>query len=153
MKLLKLIGHSLVLASTLSSPAFANDTFEKSEDAIEYRKKAFSMIHFQFSNMGDMIKGKKPFDLEQFQIRASNTAALSLMPWEAFIVGSDEGKTDALPNIWKNSHDFNEKIESFKADSKRLLTAAKNGNVDTIRPAFMNLAKNCKGCHQSFKKD
>ena len=35
---------------------------EKHEDAIEYRKAAFQLIRYQISDMGDMLKGKIPFD-------------------------------------------------------------------------------------------
>ena len=93
---------TVTLFSCLAATAQANTMFESAEDAIEYRQASFQLIRFQIGNMGDMLKGKVPFDAEVFKQRAHNAAQLSQMPWEAFIDGSDKGNTDALPAVWSN---------------------------------------------------
>ena len=96
----------LFLGATLCALTFgatANSVFEEPSDAIEYRQAAFSMIRVQIGDMGDMLKGKVPFDAERFKHRANNAAALSKMPWEAFVAGSDKGETSALPAIWSDN--------------------------------------------------
>ncbi len=81
MKLKQLVVGAML--STMALGASANSVFEEPSDAIEYRQAAFSMIRVQIGDMGDMLKGKVPFDAERFQKRADNAAALSKMPWKA----------------------------------------------------------------------
>ena len=41
----------------------------------------------------------------------------------------------------------------FQSDALALQAAAKTGDQATIKPAFGNFAKNCKGCHEQYKAD
>ncbi|MFU2510433.1 c-type cytochrome [Pseudoalteromonas sp. ASV78] len=144
----------LLLGATLSALTFgatANSAFEKPSDAIEYRQAAFSMIRVQIGDMGDMLKGKVPFDAERFQQRANNAAALSKMPWEAFVAGSDKGDTSALPAIWSDNATFMKKAAAFQQYADELAVAAQTGDKKVIAKAFGPWAKGCKDCHTSFK--
>tara|TARA_Y100001956_G_C4117490_1_gene185663 strand:+ start:945 stop:1424 length:480 start_codon:yes stop_codon:yes gene_type:complete len=139
------------LVGALSSQANAQSMFEKPEDAIEYRKATFQLIRYQIGDMGDMLKGKVPFDAKRFQQRADSAAALSSMPWEAFTADSQKGDTGALPAIWSDRATFDKKAEQFAKYAKALAVAAQSGDKKEIGPAFRNWAKGCKDCHKSFK--
>lgn len=147
----KLLVGALFAALT-STAASANSVFEKPEDAITYRQAAFQMIRVQIGDMGDMLKGKVPFDAERFKTRAHNAAALSAMPWEAFVEGSDKGDTEALPAIWSDRATFDGKASAFAQYAVELAAAADTGDQDKIKAAFGNWAKGCKDCHKSFKE-
>lgn len=140
-----------VLLSTLTLSANAQSMFEKSEDAIEYRKSTFQLIRFQIGDMGDMLKGKVAFDAERFQKRADAAATLSALPWEAFTRDSQKGDTSALPAIWTDRATFDKKAAKFAEYAEALAIAAKSGDKKEIGPAFRNWAKGCKDCHKSFK--
>lgn len=145
---------TLLLTSLLTGLSFnvqASSLFEKPEDAIEYRKAAFQLIRYQIGDMGDMLKGKVPFDAERFKQRANNAAHLSAMPWEAFPAGSDKGATDALPAIWSDRATFDKKAQAFADYAQKLAVAAESGDKKVIGAAFKNWAKGCKDCHNSFK--
>ncbi|MBQ4849957.1 cytochrome c [Pseudoalteromonas sp. MMG012] len=146
----KLIILSAFL-STLSTNVLANSLFDKPEDAIEYRKAAFQLIRYQIGDMGDMLKGKVPFNADKFAQRANNAASLSSLPWEAFITGSGKGDTSALPAIWSDRAKFDAKAKSFAEYAQALAVAAQSGDKKIIEPAFKNWAKGCKDCHKSFK--
>lgn len=139
------------LLSTCALSATAKSVFEEPSDAIEYRQAAFSMIRVQIGDMGDMLKGKVPFDAERFQQRANNAAALSKMPWEAFVAGSDKGDTSALPAIWSDNETFMKKAAAFQQYADELAVAAQTGDKKVIAKAFGPWAKGCKDCHTSFK--
>lgn len=143
-----ILGALLLTAAT---SATAQTVFEKPEDAIDYRQSVFSLIRVQIGDMGDMLKGKVPFDAERFEKRANNAAALSSMPWEAFVDGSNDGDTDALPAIWEDRATFDKKAQAFAQYAQELAVAAKSGDQSVIKPAFANWAKGCKDCHKSFK--
>lgn len=145
--------NKLIIAAAIFSPmlANANPAFKKSEDAIEYRQHAFQLIRTQIGNMGDMLKGKVPFDAETFKMRANNAAALSKMPWEAFVVGSDKGDTGALATVWSKNDVFMEKANAFADYADKLAVAAQSGDKKLIKAAFGAWAKGCKDCHKQFK--
>jgi len=140
-------------ASLLTLPTIANTAFEKPSDAVEYRQSAFSMIGTQIGDMGAMLKGKVPFDAKRFAMRANNAAALSKMPWEAFIAGTEMGKakTSALPEVWSDNEKFMKKATAFQQYADELATVAATGDKKKIGKAFGNWAKGCKDCHKSFK--
>ncbi|KPM75197.1 MULTISPECIES: cytochrome c [unclassified Pseudoalteromonas] len=149
MKLKQLVVGAML--STMAFGASANSVFEEPSDAIEYRQAAFSMIRVQIGDMGDMLKGKVPFDAERFQKRADNAAALSKMPWEAFVAGSDKGDTSALAAVWSDNETFMKKAVAFQQYADELAVAAQSGDKKVIGKAFGAWAKGCKDCHKSFK--
>jgi cytochrome c556 len=78
-------------------------------------------------------------------------AQLSKLPLEGFIAGSYEGDTDALPAIEQNWDKFEGGMNMFAEKADALAAAAKTGDMDQIRPAFGEVGKTCKGCHDNFK--
>lgn len=142
----------LCLSALLAFGASANN-FESADDAIHYRQSAFGLIAYQFGDMSAMLKGKKEFNADVFAKRAENVAALSKLPAEGFIAGSDKGNTEALGKIWENQADFDSRMSEFQENAAKLAVAAKGTDKDAIKAAFMNTGKSCKGCHDNYKKD
>ncbi|MBQ4834073.1 cytochrome c [Pseudoalteromonas sp. MMG010] len=140
-----------ILLSTCALSVSANTAFKEPSDAIKYRQAAFSMISVQIGDMGAMLKGKVPFDAEQFKMRANNAAALSKMPWEAFYAGTDKGDTSALAAIWSENEAFVKKAAAFAENADKLALAAQTGEKAKIGKAFGAWAKGCKDCHKQFK--
>ncbi len=149
---MKKIILTLVAGATLATAAQAAN-FDNNAEAIHYRQSAFGIIAHNFGDMAAMLKGKKPFDQQVFEQRAANVAALAAIPAEGFIPGSDKGETEALSKIWQDKGDFDAIMKKFQKASAELAIAAKSGDKKAIKMAFKNTAKNCKGCHDSYKKD
>lgn len=142
-----------LVASALIIPSVLAHTFKNTDHAIEYRQKGFSLIAYNFGNMSAMLKGDIEYDAEVFAQRAANVAALSKLPHEGFIDGSDKGNTDALAKIWSNKADFDAKMTEFQNNAATLAQVAQVGDRNDIRKAFGNTGKSCKGCHDVYKKD
>jgi len=142
-----------VATTAMMIPAVLANNFKEPADAIEYRQAALSLIGYNFGDMGEMLKGKKPFDAAVFSARADNVAALSKIPHEGFIVGSDKGDTEALAKIWSEKADFDSKMTAFQDNAAALAVAAKSSDKNNIKQAFSNTGKSCKGCHDEYKKD
>ena len=143
---------ALVTSTTLVANVQAHN-FKNTGDAIEYRQSAFSLLAYNFGNMGAMLKGKKAFDAQIFAMRADNVAALSKLPLEGFIPGSDKGDTEALAKIWTDMSDFDAKMQQLQKDAAALAILAKADDKKMLKQAFVTTAKNCKGCHDIYKKD
>ncbi|SIQ57213.1 c-type cytochrome [Marinobacterium stanieri] len=138
------LAGALAMASTVAVAV-------KPEDAIDYRQGVFQAIKWHFGTMGAMVKGKMDYDADDFTRRAEIVSQLSHLPWEGFVEGSYSGDTDALPAIADNWDKFEGGSNMLMEKTAALATAAKTGDMDQIRPAFGEVGKTCKGCHDNFK--
>ena len=142
---------SALIALMLALPAAAQ--FAKPEDAIKYRKAAFTVMGNHFARVGAMASGRAPYDAKAALENADIVAAMGKLPWAAFTEGSDKGETRAKPEIWKDSAKFKEAADKMQAELTKLDVAAKAGNLDALKTAFGPAAATCKGCHDNFRKD
>ncbi|PQJ84729.1 MULTISPECIES: c-type cytochrome [Aliivibrio] len=145
--------QAMVIASTLfATTSVLAHTFDEPNKAIKYRQAAFTMIAGNVSEMGDMVKGKTEWSDVIFAKRANQLSQLTLMPLDAFYVeGSDKGKTNALPEVWKNFPDFEARLAQFQEDAAALASISGKGDKAAIRKAFGKTVKNCKACHTDYK--
>lgn len=134
-----------LLAGSLN--VYANEV----EDAIEYRQGVFQAMKWYFGPMAAMAKGEIEYDAAEFTRRAEMLSQLSHMPEEGFIAGSDSGDTDALPEIWENKDKFSAGFDKLQETTAVLAEASKSGDMNTIMPAFGEVGKTCKGCHDNFR--
>ncbi len=138
-----------VLALGTATAAVAMD---KNDRAIAARQAAFTLMAANFGPMGAMAKGKMPFDQEQFALRSANLELLSKMPWEFFIPGSDQGKSESKPEVWSNTADFKEKADKLQQEVAKLVEVSKGGDQQAMFAQFGETAKTCKSCHKEYKK-
>ena len=74
------------------------------------------------------------------------------LPWAAFAEGTDKGETRAKPEIWTDQAKFNEDAEKLQAETAKLPTAAKTGNLDNIK-ALPATARHLQGLPRRFRKE
>ena len=148
----KALSIALAAAAIVSAaPAMAQ--FQKPEDAIKYRKAAFTVTAAHFSRIGAMANGRVPFDAKVAAENAALVETMSKLPWHAFGPGTDKGDTRALPAIWTEQAQFKAGADKFQAEAAKLNAAAKTGNLDAIKTAFGAVGQTCKACHDSYRKD
>ena len=140
---------SAAMAITLALPAQAQ--FAKPEDAVKYRKAAFSVMATHNQRLAQMAQGKVPFDAKTALENAEVVATMAKLPWAAFPEGSDMGETKAKSEVWKQNAKFKEASDKFQSDAAKLLAAAKTGKEDAFKTAFTASSGNCKACHDDFK--
>lgn len=140
-----------IAAGTLASPAMAQ--FQKPEDAIKYRKAAFTVMATHFSRVGAMASGRVPFDAKVAADNMAVVETMSKLPWDGFGPGTDKGDTRALPVIWTEQAKFKAAGDKMQAEIAKLNAAAKTGNLDAIKASFGAAGASCKACHDDFRKD
>ena len=149
MKTLASLAAAAVLIA-LSAPASAQ--FAKPEDAIHYRQGALAVMGTHFGRLGEMVKGKVPFDAKAAQDNAAIVAEMAKLPWAAFGPGTDKGgNTKAKSEIWTEQAKFKTGSDKLIAETDKLLTASKTGNLDALKTSFLATADSCKSCHDAFK--
>jgi cytochrome c556 len=131
-----------------------NATFNKAQDAIRYRQAVMTLIGQHFGSMGQVVKGKQPYNQTSFAAEAAVFEMLSKMPWDAFLYPeSDRGKTKLKSKALKNKDDFMLAARKFEDETAKLATAAKTGDLNAIKAQFGAAANTCKGCHSEFKSN
>ncbi len=142
----------LILLAALASASAAADPPSKGEEAIEYRHSVYHVIRWNVRKMDAVIEGKVAYDKDAFATEASRVAVLATMLPEGFPEGSYiEGKTHAKPEIWTHRAEFDELMTRLAQKSAALADVAQGGDLAKVTPAFNELAKACKYCHDKFK--
>ena len=137
------------LSLALLSP-LAQAQFSKPEDAIKYRQSSFTVMANHFSRIGAVVKGEKPFNKDEVAANAAVVASLSHLPWSAFGPGTEGGK--AQPEIGKEADKFKAASDKMQKAVADLNTAAKSGDLETIKKAFGATGQTCKACHDNYRK-
>jgi cytochrome c556 len=135
----------------LAAPASAQ--FAKPEDAIKYRRAAFTVLGTHFGRVAAMANGRVPFDAKAAAANAEIAAFAAPLPYTGFVEGSDKGDTRALPVVWTERDKFNAAANRMQQEIAKLNTIAKAGNIETLRAQVGEAGKACKACHDDYRKE
>lgn len=141
---------TLLLAATTAAPAAAQ--FAKPEEALRYRKAAFTVMSVNFVRVAAMANGRQPFDPKAVADSAEVAAMMSKLPYTAFGDGTDKGDTQARPEVWTEKAKFKAAAERSQNDLAKLSQVAKGGDQATIKAAVSAAAQSCKACHVDFRR-
>lgn len=144
---------ALAAAGALLASGASAQNFQKPEDAIKYRRSAMTVLATHFGVLGAMANGRVPFDAQVAARNADIVAMVSHLPFAGFVPGSDKGETRAKPEVWSENAKFKAGAEKMQDAVGKLATAAKSGNLDTMKAAFGPAAQTCKACHDDFRKE
>ncbi len=146
-----LMTAAALLGGAVALPAAAQ--FAKPEDAIKYRKAAFTVMAAHFGRVAAMANGRVPFDAKVAADNAEIATVMSKLPYAGFVPGSDKGDTKAEPKIWTEMDKFNAGATKMQEEMAKLNVAAKGGNLDAIKAAVGETGKSCKACHDNYRKE
>ena len=152
----RLLPSMLMAAAALAGVATALPAaaqFAKPEDAIKYRKAAFTVMAAHFGRVAGMANGKIPFDAKMAADNAEIATMMSKLPYAGFVDGSDKGDTKAEPKIWTERDKFNAAATKMQEEMVKLNVVAKGGNIDAIKAAVGDTGKACKACHDTYRKE
>ncbi len=145
-----LFAAAAVIGLVSALPASAQ--FQKPEDAVKYRKAAFTVMGAHFGRIGAMAQGKVPFDGAAAAANAEIVAHMSKLPYAGFVEGtSGTEKGMAKPVVWTERAKFDAAAKKMQDEVAKLAVAAKANNADTLKAAFGSAASACKACHDDFR--
>lgn len=152
---MKRLVLATVLASVAAAASFAAAPvqFQKSEDAVKYRKATFVVMQNHLARIGAMVKGSAPYDAPTAAANAEIVNLMAQLPFHAFVEGSagNGEKDSAKPSIWSERAKFDEAAQKMQTETAKLATAAKSNNLDLLRIAYGATASSCKSCHDTFR--
>ncbi len=122
------------------------------ERTLDYRQGVMNVYSWNMKAMGAMMKGEAAYDQAAFARHANDLAkAASLDLLAGFPADSDQGETDARPDIWLDFDDFEQKLENLREASQSLSEAAAAGDKEAMGQALGKTGKQCKACHERYK--
>jgi len=149
--------RSLMAALTVAGLAAALPAaaqFQKPEDAIKYRKAAFTLMGNHMGRLGAMAQGKVPFDAKAAAENAAILDTVAKLPYVAFLEGTDKGDTKAKPEIWKNWDKFRAAALKMQEEVSKLSATARAPGltVEQLKTAVGATGGTCKGCHDDYRQ-
>ena len=145
-----LLAVTTVAGLAVSLPAAAQ--FQKPEDAVKYRQSAMFVMANHIGRIGAMVNGRAPYDAATAAANAEIVATMSKLPFIGFVdgtAGTTKGSSSA--KIWTERAKFDGGAKKMQEEVAKLATASKANNLDTLKAAFGEVGKTCKGCHDDFR--
>ncbi len=139
---------ALVAATLLALPALA---LAQNVDAIKERKANFKAMGDAAKPTGAMIKGEAEFDIAAVKNAIKVFQEKAALQAKLFPDDSKEGeKTEALPAIWENKADFEERFVKLAEAAKA--ADASITDAETFEAEWPKVMGNCGGCHKKYRK-
>ncbi|MHA6324680.1 c-type cytochrome [Roseivivax sp. CAU 1753] len=99
--------------------------------------------------LGGMVKGRVDFDAAlAAEIKAALVDHARLIP-EHFEPRADDPKSEAMPDIWRDWKDFEDKSEAMRIAAEELDTTGS----EALRASFGQFARSCRACHENYRSD
>ena len=151
MKKIASVATPVLIVAFVLSAAYAQ--FDKPEDAIKYRQSVMFLIGQHIKRMGTVVKGKAPYDKDDFAANADVVAMLTTLPWQAFMQpGTDKGDTTMTAAVFEKEDQFREIADALESSAAKLARTAKGGDLNAIKAQFGKVVQNCGTCHKEFRK-
>jgi cytochrome c556 len=143
-----MLRAALLAASLFAIPAMA---LAQNVDIIKERKKNFEAMGDAAKPTGQMLKGEVEFDIAAVKNAIKVFQEKAAVQPKLFPDDSKEGaKTEALPAIWENKADFEERFTKLAEAAKA--ADASITDVDTFEAEWPKVMGNCGGCHKKYRK-
>lgn len=152
----RLLGASLVpfvlvaCGGQSGAPAAEEDTPEMA--AYHYREALMETIAYKVAQARGMAQGEIPVNEAAFAKHASDVAVLAGMIVEGFIPNSAVGTSAALPEIWTNMADFQQKAADLQSAAQALADAASQNGFEAAKGMVQAVGQTCGGCHRPYRR-
>jgi cytochrome c556 len=144
------LAAAAVVGLATALPAAAQ--FQKPEDAVKYRKAAFTLMGTHFGRLAAVAQGKAPYDPAAAIVNADLVSTISHLPYAGFVEGtSGTEKGTPKANVWTERAKFDEGAKKLQEETAKLASAAKTNNLDQLKAAVDSVGKVCKACHDDFR--
>ena len=123
----------------------------KPETLVKQRQAAMTLQGKYLGPIGAMLKGAAPYNADVVALNATFLENLSRMPWDGFQPSTSGEKSDAKPEIYKDTAKFRAAADTLEAATVRLGAAARAKDEAGVKAAFGGVAKACGSCHDDFR--
>jgi cytochrome c556 len=101
--------------------------------------------------IGDMAKGKTPFDAAKAAAAARDLGVTAKKIADLFPQGSNGHPSDAVDAIWKDWDHFTANAKDLETSADALATSLDGALDKDWKAAFGKVTDVCKSCHEDFR--
>ncbi len=157
----RIAGISLLLAGTTGlfsvSAQQAEPTPEQlAAQATNTRQALFQVLFYNLNMISGMARGTVEFDASVAERNANRIAALAPMITEVFAANDTRAfnvETEALPIIWDQMDEFEEKAHNLENAANTFAEIARGGERNAILGGIRAFGGTCGNCHETFRED
>jgi cytochrome c556 len=120
--------------------------------AFEFRDGVMHGLAWKVGKLRAMSQGEIPVDNAVALKNARDTAALAGMLADGFIPDSVVKGSLALPDIWKNFADFQQKANDLQTAATALADATQANGFEASKGMIKAVGDSCGGCHRPYRK-
>jgi len=120
--------------------------------AFHYRQHLMETIAYKVAQIRGMEQGEIPVDAAAFTKHAGDVAALAGMIVEGFIPNSAVEGSAALPEVWTNRADFQQKAADLQGAAQALADAASQNGFEAAKGMVQAVSQGCGGCHRPYRR-
>jgi len=121
--------------------------------AFAYRHSIMTLAASKMATIGGMAREEIPLDETVFVKATQDLAALAGMSLDGFEMNQEiAAGSRALPEIWSNWNDFQQKNSDFVQATQGLADAATRGGFETAQGLVQGTAGTCGGCHRTYRQ-
>jgi len=128
----------------------ADDTPE--QQAFDFRNGVMEALSWKVGKLRGMAQGDIPVDDAVAVKTARDVAALAGMLPDGFIPNSIVKGSIALPEIWMNFPDFQQKAGDLQMAATALADAAQANGFAAAKGMVQPIGQACGGCHRPYRK-
>jgi cytochrome c556 len=145
------LGAAVTAIAALLAVGVVAEAQNAPSEVIKQRQDMMKANGASAKALAEMMKGEKPYDQATAHkaavtINDSSKKISSMFPPGS---GAEAGvKTAALPAIWQNKADFDEKAKKLEEESAKLVAA---NDEAAVKAQFGNVGKACGGCHETYR--
>ena len=145
MKLFKMFTVVLITASSI---VFAHSGVK--DKNVKERMMLMKEMANNTKTIGQMLKGKTPFDADEAKLALERLSSLSLETPKVFKINASDPKSEARPAIWDEFDEFTRLSKDLAETS--LVLAGSIDSIDDLRPALKGVSSGCKACHRQYRE-
>ena len=135
------IARLLILTFlTISSVAFAHSGVK--DKNVKERMMVMKEMANTTKIIGQMLKGKTPFDANEAKLALERLSSLSLETPKVFKINASDPKSEARPAIWDEFDEFT-RLSKDLAETSLVLARSIDG-IDDLRPALKGFLQGVK---------
>lgn len=147
MKLARLALLACLLSTTLAlAHEGATGVVKERMDLMKRQQRDMKLI-------GDMAKGKTPFDAAKAAEAARDVSITARKIHELFPEGSAGGHSEAKEAIWRDWDEFTSKAKELDLSAEALAVSLDETAGNDWRGALQKVTDACKACHKAFRAE
>jgi cytochrome c556 len=153
-KLATLLGASVasLLLAACGGGAQAPVDDSPEGQAVQFRQSVMESLAYKVAQARGMAQGEIPANDAVFAKHANDVAALAGMITEGFIPNSAVAGSAALPDVWTNMPDFQQKAADLQNAAQALATTASSQGFEAAKGMVQAVGQTCGACHRPYRQ-